>query len=128
LTPLTNKQKRKIKMSKTKTNSNNSNTENNTQRIGRQTNNPVAQTRNSRQTAQISAPAPAVVTHQMTPTRQPVTITVRSTGEEINRVLIERSGYHVVRYDSRYHVVRGNSRVAPYILGHDDTDDVLGVA
>ena len=113
-------------MSKTKTNSNNSNTANNTQRIGRQTNNPVAQTRNSRQTAQISAPA--VVTHQMTPTRQPVTITVRSTGEEINRVLIERSGYHVVRYDSRYHVVRGNSRVAPYILGHDDTDDVLGVA
>jgi len=115
---------------KTKTNSNTSNTENNTQRIGRQTNNPVAQTRNSRQTAQISAPVPAptVVTRQTTPARQPVTITVRSTGEEINRVLIERSGYHVVRYDSRYHVVRGNSRVAPYILGHDDTDDVLGVA
>jgi hypothetical protein len=115
---------------KTKTNSNNSNTENNTQRIGRQTNNPVAQTRNTRQTVQISipVPAPTVVTRQMTPARQPVTITVRSTGEEINRVLIERSGYHVVRYDSRYHVVRGNSRVAPYILGHDDTDDVLGVA
>jgi hypothetical protein len=111
---------------KTKTNSNNSKTENNTQRIGRQADSSTAQVRTTRQVAQ--PVTQTVPTRQATPARQPVTITVRSTGEEINRVLIERSGYNVVRYDRRYHVVRGTSRVAFYILGHDDTDDVLGNA
>lgn len=113
-------------MSKTKTNSNNSKTENNTQRIGRQVDNSTAQVQTTRQVAQ--SVTQTVPTRQATPARQPVTIKVRSTGEMIDRVLIERSGYRVVRYDSRYHVVRGGNRVQPYILGHDDTDDVLGVA
>ena len=115
-------------MSKIKINSNNSNTENTTKRIGNQTNSAATQARTTRQAVQTPAPVLSTPIRQTTPARQAVTITVRSTGEEINRVLIERSGYNVVRYDRRYHVVRGTSRVAFYILGHDDTDDVLGNA
>jgi len=59
--------------------------------------------------------------------RKPVVIRVRSTGEEIRRVPVERSGYRVVRYEGRYHTVRGN-RAAPYIFGAEDSDDVLGRA
>jgi hypothetical protein len=59
--------------------------------------------------------------------RKPVVIRVRSTGEEIRRVPVERSGYRVVRYEGRYHTVRGN-HAAPYIFGAEDSDDVLGRA
>ena len=59
--------------------------------------------------------------------RKPVVIRVRSTGEEIRRVPVERSGYRVVRYEGRYHTVRGN-RAAPYIFGAEDSNDVLGRA
>lgn len=60
--------------------------------------------------------------------RKPVTIRVRATGEEIRRVPVERSGYRVVRYEGRYHTVRGGGRTAPYIVGSEDSEDVLGRA
>lgn len=113
-----------------KTNKTSNRTENSTQRIGRQADSSTAQVRTTRQVVQpvTQVVSQTVSIRQATPARQPVTIKVRSTGEMIDRVLIERSGYRVVRYDSRYHVVRGGGRVQPYILGHDDTDDVLGIA
>jgi hypothetical protein len=94
---------------------------------GRQATTTTTQTRSARQ-ATPPTPAQILTVRQATPARQPVTLLVRSTGEMIDRVLIERSGYRVVRYGSRYHVVRGGGRTAPYIIGHEDTDDVLGVA
>lgn len=60
--------------------------------------------------------------------RKPMTIRVRSTGEEIRRVPVQRSGYAVVRYEGRYHTVRGGGRTAPYIVGSEDSEDVLGRA
>lgn len=60
--------------------------------------------------------------------RKPVTIRVRATGEEIRRVPVERSGYRVVRYEGRYHTVRGGGRTAPYIIGSEDSEDMLGRA
>jgi hypothetical protein len=60
--------------------------------------------------------------------RKPVTIRVRTTGEEIRRVPVERSGYRVVRYEGRYHTVRGGGRTAPYIVGTEDGEDALGRA
>jgi len=60
--------------------------------------------------------------------RRPVTLRVRSTGEQIRRVPIERSGYRVVRYEGRYHTVRGGSRTSPYIVGDVDGEDVTGRA
>ncbi len=46
----------------------------------------------------------------------------------IRRVPVERSGYRVVRYEGRYHTVRGGGRTAPYIVGSEDSEDVLGRA
>jgi hypothetical protein len=60
--------------------------------------------------------------------RKPITIRVRATGEEIRRVPVERSGYRVVRYEGRYHTVRGGGRTAPYIVGSEDSEDMLGRA
>lgn len=59
---------------------------------------------------------------------QSIFLRVRSTGEEITRVVVERSGYRVVRYDGHYHIVRGGARVVPYIVGSDfaDSDDIRG--
>lgn len=61
-------------------------------------------------------------------TRKPVTIRVVSTGEQIKRVPVERSGYRVVRYENRYHIVRREGRSAPYILGNETGEDTLGRA
>lgn len=63
-----------------------------------------------------------------TRSRRPVTLRVRSTGEKIRRVPIERSGYRVVRYEGRYHTIRGGSRTSPYIVGSPDSEDVNGRA
>ena len=72
----------------------------------------------------------AAITTQTTTrrARKPVTIRVRATGEEIRRVPVERSGYRVVRYEGRYHTVRGGGRTAPYIIGSEDSEDMLGRA
>ncbi len=67
-------------------------------------------------------------TSTRTRARRPVTLRVRSTGEKIRRVPIERSGYRVVRYEGRYHTIRGGSRTSPYIVGSPDGDDVNGRA
>jgi hypothetical protein len=60
--------------------------------------------------------------------RRPVTLRVRSTGEQIRRVPIERSGYRVVRYEGHYHTVRGGGRTSPYIIGNTEGEDVTGRA
>lgn len=60
--------------------------------------------------------------------RKPMTIRVRATGEEIRRVPVQRSGYSVVRYGGYYHTVRGGGRTAPYIVGSEDSEDMLGRA
>lgn len=60
--------------------------------------------------------------------RGAVPIKVKSTGETIYRVMIERSGYRVVRYADRYHIVRGTGQAAPYIIGRFDGEDVLGAS
>ena len=60
--------------------------------------------------------------------RKPMTIRVRATGEEIRRVPVQRSGYAVVRYGGYYHTVRGGGRTAPYIVGSEDSEDMLGRA
>ena len=57
-----------------------------------------------------------------------MTIRVRATGEEIRRVPVQRSGYAVVRYGGYYHTVRGGGRTAPYIVGSEDSEDMLGRA
>ena len=88
----------------------------------------------SSRSPQSSAPAqqssaPTQTTTQTTRrARKPVTIRVRSTGEEIRRVPVERSGYRVVRYGGYYHTVRGGGRTAPYIVGTEDSEDMLGRA
>lgn len=86
------------------------------------------------ETSQVQArPQTTPVTQVSTPTttrrpRKPMTIRVRITGEEIRRVPVERSGYRVIRYEGRYHTIRGGGRTAPYIIGAEDSDDVLGRA
>lgn len=78
----------------------------------------------------VSTPA-TTSTSTVTTTRRackPMTIRVRTTGEDIERVPVQRSGYLVVRYEGRYHTVRGGGRTAPYIFGSEDGDDVLGRA
>jgi len=96
-----------------------------------------ASTRSSSTRQTQTAPAVTQTTVTQTPStatqttrraRKPVTIRVRSTGEEIRRVPVERSGYRVVRYEGRYHTVRGGGRTAPYIVGSEDGEDVLGRA
>ncbi len=77
-------------------------------------------------TTQVSAATQSATTTRRA--RKPMTIRVRSTGEEIRRVPVERSGYRVVRYEGRYHTVRGGGRTAPYIVGSEDSEDVLGRA
>ena len=76
---------------------------------------------------QTSTPA-ATQTRTTRRSRKPVTIRVRSTGEEIRRVPVERSGYRVVRYGGYYHTVRGGGGTAPYIVGTEDSEDMLGRA
>ena len=61
-------------------------------------------------------------------TYTPIVINVKSTGEKIARVPIQRSGYQVVRYSGRYHTVRGGGRTPAYIIGADDSEDALGFA
>lgn len=84
------------------------------------------QTSRSQSTTQVStAPQSSTTTRRA---RKPMTIRVRATGEEIRRVPVQRSGYAVVRYEGRYHTVRGGGRTAPYIVGSEDSEDVLGRA
>ncbi len=61
-------------------------------------------------------------------TYTPIVINVKSTGEKIARVPIQRSGYQVVRYNGRYHTIRGGGRTPAYIIGRVDGDDSLGNA
>lgn len=82
-------------------------------------------TSTSTSTPSLTFPATTQTTRRA---RKPMTIRVRSTGEEISRVPIQRSGYAVVRYGGYYHTVRGGGRTAPYIVGVENGDDVLGRA
>jgi hypothetical protein len=86
--------------------------------------------RSSSRPSQVMVTPPAATPTTQTPrrARKPVTIRVRSTGEEIRRVPVERSGYRVVRYEGRYHTVRGGGRTTPYIVGSEDGEDALGRA
>lgn len=82
----------------------------------------------TRQVPAATTQVPTSTTQTTRRARKPVTIRVRATGEEIRRVPVERSGYRVVRYEGRYHTVRGGGRTAPYIVGSEDSEDVLGRA
>lgn len=119
--------------SNSKSNSNKSNKSNTSTRSG--TSPQPQQTQTTRQTtqsqtmtqttAQSSTSSSSNATRRA---RKPMTIRVRATGEEIRRVPVQRSGYAVVRYEGRYHTVRGGGRTAPYIVGSEDSEDVLGRA
>ena len=124
----------------TRSNSNKSNsnksTKSNSSSTSRtqQTPTTTMQTSTSRQMS--TGQSTAQVTTQTAPTtststrraRKPMTIRVRATGEEIRRVPVQRSGYAVVRYGGYYHTVRGGGRTAPYIVGSEDSEDMLGRA
>jgi hypothetical protein len=121
----------------TRSNSNKSNSnKSNSSSTSRTQQTPTAtiQTSTSRQTS--GSQSTAQVTTQTTPAtststrraRKPMTIRVRATGEEIRRVPVQRSGYAVVRYGGYYHTVRGGGRTALYILGSEDSEDMLGRA
>jgi len=80
------------------------------------------------QTAQATTQTAQVTSTSTRRARKPMTIRVRATGEEIRRVPVQRSGYAVVRYGGYYHTVRGGGRTAPYIVGSEDSEDMLGRA
>ena len=82
----------------------------------------------SQSTAQVTTQATPATSTSTRRARKPMTIRVRATGEEIRRVPVQRSGYAVVRYGGYYHTVRGGGRTAPYIVGSEDSEDMLGRA
>ena len=86
------------------------------------------QTSGSQSTAQVTIQAAPTTSTSTRRARKPMTIRVRATGEEIRRVPVQRSGYAVVRYGGYYHTVRGGGRTAPYIVGSEDSEDMLGRA
>ena len=86
------------------------------------------QTSGSQSTAQVTIQATPTTSTSTRRARKPMTIRVRATGEEIRRVPVQRSGYAVVRYGGYYHTVRGGGRTAPYIVGSEDSEDMLGRA
>lgn len=121
-------------MSNRNSNTKSSNTKSNTSRKSTVSATPQPQqtpTSRNQTTTQTLSTTQVSTTQVSTTTRRarkPMTIRVRATGEEIRRVPVERSGYRVVRYEGRYHTVRGGGRTAPYIVGSEDSEDMLGRA